>query len=492
MRKFYGQYTEYHVFDKDDLEEKDWEELAIYASVLAKLCSRDYDLEERPEPEEKDIDQAREVKLKSFVGSYTFDSGNSLVIKYDEKNKINDYDFNSIARDIAKWGSMFGTPFLKSLLRICSPITREDEISLAYSDLLTRYTENALTEYIPPVIERRRYITEVPLGRVDIPRTISLMAQGQTRFVTERVRANIFTLPVLFLIRFHSEMIKPLKRLQTRLETSGDLKQIQPSRAILRHANYHTNFVMERSRVKLFDLAYDVDFADTNVLNEVREQSSTAPSVLDMVDLWEAFIGRRALLSLIERILRAGYGLKPLCKLYELWCLRVILDVLSELFGEYKAPTRLPGKFVFRRRLKGVKAEVLYNRSPRQSMLVKGFKQKGLGVSPGKKPDFTVKFSRSRVKSITLILDAKYRVPGNIGDDDLARFFWYLVDYGEFTEENRLEGLFFHVSSMPKIHQRVRRQRPEIIVHLLSMKPSNLSRSKPELRKLFNHLVTSL
>lgn len=492
MRRFYGPYTEYHVFKRDELKEKDWGELAIYAAVLSKLCSRQYDLEERPEPEEKDIAQSQEIKLKSFVGSYTFNSGNSLVIEYNRKNKINDYDFNSITREIAEWGAMFGTPFLKSLLRICSPITGEDEISLAYSDLLIRYTENALTEYIPPVIERRRYTTEVPLGRIHMPRTISLMAQGQTRFVTERAKANIFTLPVLFQIRFHSEMIKPLKHLQTRLESSDTLKQIQPSRAIFRSVNYHTNFVTERSRVKLFDLAYDVDFADTNVLNEVREQSSTAPSVLDMVNLWEAFLGRRALLSLIERILRAGYGLKPLCKLYELWCLRVILDVLSELFGEYVAPRRLPGEFTFKKRLKGVKAQVLYNRSPRRSMLVKGLKRKGLGVSAGKKPDFTVKFSGSLGKSITLVLDAKYRVPQNIGNEDLARFFWYLVDYGEFTEENKLEGLFFHVSSVPKIHETVWREKPEIIVHLLSMKPSNISRSKPELRKLFSHLMTRL
>jgi len=249
---------------------------------------------------------------------------------------------------------------------------------------------------------------------------------------------------------------------------------------------------MEGSRAKLFDSAHDVDFANIEVLNEVRKQASTAPSILDMVTLWEAFIGRRTLLSLLEKILRAGYGLKPLCKLYELWCLQVILNVLSEMFGEYTAPTRLPGKFVFKKRLKGVTTEVLYNKSPRQSMLVKSLRKKGLGVSARKKPDFTIEFSGSSGRSITLISDAKYRLPQNIGNEDLARFFWYLVDYGEFTEESKLEGLFFHVASAPKAHQCVRREKPEIIIHLLSLKPSNIFRSKPKLRKLFYHLATSL
>lgn len=491
MRRFYGQFTEYHKFNKDELEEDDWKELANYAAQLYSFCREEYDLEEHPEPKQEEVEQTQEIKLKSFVGSYTFNSGNSLVIKYN-KDKLRENDFNTITRQIAEWGAMFGTPFLKALLKICSPLTREDEISLAYSDLLIRYTETALTEYIPPVIERRRYAAEVPLGKILVPQTISLMAQGQIRFVTERAKANVINLPILFMIRFHSEMNRTVNRLKKRFVRDPDPVLIQPWRAILRSVNYHNNFVMERSRVNLFDLAHDLDFTNVEILEKLRKQASPAPSVLDLVTLWEAFIGRRTLLSLITEILRAGYGLKPLCKLYELWCLRMILDVLSESFGEYLAPTRLPGNFVFKKKLKGVKAEVLYNRSPTRSMLVKGLRRKGLGVSARKKPDFTVKFSSSSGRSVTLVLDAKYRLPQNIGDEDLARLFWYLVDYGEITEENKLEGLFFHVSSISRIHQCVRRKKPEIIVHLLGMKPSNISRSKPRLKKLFQYLTANL
>jgi len=491
MKKFYGRYTEYHSFGRDELETKDWKELATYAAVLSKLCSEEYNLEEKPEPVEEELGYAHEIKLKSFVGSYRFKSGNSLVIEYD-KNKLSDYDFNVITREVAEWGAILGAPFLKALLKICSPLLKDYEILLAYSDLLIKYTESALTEYVPPVIERRKYITQVPLGKICVPKTILLVAQGEVEYFCEKARANIINLPLLFMMRFNSEMIKNLKNLKSKLEQYKGAASIQPVRAISQNLNYHMAFVTESPRAKLFDSAYKVDFRSVKTIDELRKQSSTAPSLLDMVDLWEAFIGRRLLISQIEKILRAGYGLKPLCKLYELWCLRLVLDILKDIFGEYTVPTQLPGKFVFKRKVKGVKAEILYNTTPKRSLLVKDLKQKGMDVSTRKKPDFTIRFSTSSGKSITLISDAKYRLLQNIGDEDLSRFFWYIIDYGEIGENNVLEGLFFHVSSTSKIDQTVQREKPKIRIHLFSMKPSNVSRSKPKLKELFKHLILSL
>ena len=474
-------YREYESIKKEDLSEEDWKELSAYTELLAKRClKKDYDLEERPEVTEQ------EIKLKSFVGFYKFGSGNGIVIKY-KANKLSEKDFLVVAREIAEWGAMLGSPFLRALLKICSPLTGEYEIALAYSDLLRRYTETALTEYVPPIIEKKRYVAPVPLGKIVVPRTITLMSAGQMQYVSQRVKVNVISLPLLLMIRFHTEMVRELASIEGTFERDGELLAIQPTRAIFRGKGYHRSFLAPEFRQKLLTLAYDVDFRSSDVLEKIRKQASTSPSISDITVLWEAFIGRRTLLSKVTDALTAGYALKPVCKLFELWCLRIVLEVLREFLGDYKAPNRLPGRFVFRS--KGLKVEVLYNIPPKESMIVKRLRHKGLGVSAGKRPDFTIKFTAPAGKRITIVSDAKYRLLEGIGDDDLRRFFWYMVDYAEFSEEDRLEGLFFHLSNSRNIYERVERMKPRIAIHLLSLRPENISSSKKALRKFFTSVI---
>ena len=382
---------------------------------------------------------------------------------------------------------MLGSPFLKALLKICSPLTGEYEIALAYSDLLRRYTETALTEYVPPIIEKKRYIAPIPLGRILMPKTITLMSTGQMQYVSQRVKANVINLPLLLMIRFHSEMVRELTSLEKTFERDGELPSIQPTRAIFRSKAYHRGFLASELLQKLLALAYDIDFRSSNNLEKIRKQASTSPSISDIIVLWESFVGRRTLLSKVTDALRAGYALKPVCKLYELWCLRTVLEVLKELLGDYKAPNRLPGRFVFRSM--GLKVEVLYNISPRESMIVKKLRRRGLGVSAGKRPDITIKFTAPSGKRITMVSDAKYRLLERIGDEDLSRFFWYMMDYAEFSEEDRLEGLFFHLSNTGNIYQKVERMNPKIAIHLVSLKPENVSKSKEALRKFFSSVI---
>lgn len=472
---------EYQSIKREELSEEDWKELSEYTELLAERSKgRNYDLEEHPEV------TLNEIRLKSFIGSYKFNSGNAIVIRHKQA-KLSKEDFSVIAKGIAEWGAMLGSPFLKAILKICSPLTEEYEIALAYSDLLRTYTEIALTEYVPPIIEKRQYVAPVPLGRILVPKTIALMSTGQMQCVSQRFRANIISLPLLLMIRFHTEMVRELTSLEAAFKRDDELPSIQPTRAILGSKIYHRNFLAPEFRQKLLALAFDIDFRNSDILEKIRKQASTSPSISDIVVLWEAFVGQRTLLSKVTDALKAGYALKPVCKLYELWCLRIVVDVLIDLLGDCKAPDSLPGLFMFRK--PGLKVEVLYNLTPKESMVVKELRAVGMGVSVRKKPDFTIQFTADSGKKITIILDAKYRHLEGIDDEDLNRLFRYLVDYSEFLGEDRFEGLFFHVSEPSSIHLKAERENPRIAIHLLSLKPKNVCKSKEALRNFFSEMI---
>ena len=445
-----------------------------------------YDVEERPEIHEE------EIRLKSFIGNYKFNSGNELLIKYDI-TKLTEDDFSRIIEDIAGWGGMLGPPFLKAILNFCSPLMGENEIMLAYSDLLIKYTEIALSEYLPPLIERKTYLAPTPIGKIMIPRTISHFSQGQTLFVSQRTKVNVESLPRLLMIRFHGEMIQKLIDIERQLkERQIANPMIQIMRTISRNRGYHSNFVSTGFYQNLLNRAYETDFTSSEVYQKLCEQASASSSFRDIIYLWEAFVGRRVLLSKLREALEGGYMLKPVCKLYELWCLKVVLDALREEMGcDYTPPNSLPGSFLFNPKNSSYKAKVLYNVSPPSKFLYK-LKRRGAGISTGKKPDITIAMTGPSGKKVIIAADVKYRMLKNIGDEDLRRFLWYLIDYTGVTDEDLLEGMFLHLPADENIHQRVEREKPKIVVHFLGMKPEMVSLSKKALRKVLTDLFNLL
>lgn len=268
-------FKEYTQICKDDLSQTDWLELKEYVKVLQDCCKKHFDVEERPFT----TDQI--IELKSFVGSYGFASGNGLTIRY-KNEKLNDNEFAIIGRQIAEWGIMLGSPFLKSILKICSPLTENYEIILAYSDLLRRYTEAALDEYIPPVIEKHEFRAEIPLGKINVPKTISLMATGQMLYVSQRIKANIVNLPLLLMVRFHSELLKELSSIEKIFEKDGSIPSVQPTRAISRCKKYHRVFLTFDLHQRLLAYSYEIDFGSCEILDKVRRQASTSPSISDI------------------------------------------------------------------------------------------------------------------------------------------------------------------------------------------------------------------
>ena len=93
-------------------------------------------------------------------------------------------------------------------------------------------------------------------------------------------------------------------------------------------------------------------------------------------------------------------------------------------------------------------------------------------------------------KKNILVLDAKYRLLRGIGDEDLDRLFRYMIDYGDFSPEDKLEGVFLHVDDANEMHITSNRMNPHISVHLLSIKPSMVAHSKNSLKKVIEDIVS--
>lgn len=209
--KEYTRITKGLFLGEDGFEkEESWHELLSYVEFLKEFChEKRFDLEEEPETY-----QNQEVQLKSFVGSYKFKEEKDQLRPQRDICKLNDDKFHRMIMAISKWSTMLGTPFLKAILNVLSPILGEDELTLAYSTLLINYTESALAEYIPPVIETNRYVASIPVGKILIPQTICRSSSDQLTFVSQRIHFDVESLPILLLIRFHMEMATKLNKLR--------------------------------------------------------------------------------------------------------------------------------------------------------------------------------------------------------------------------------------------------------------------------------------
>ena len=80
----------------------------------------------------------------------------------------------------------------------------------------------------------------------------------------------------------------------------------------------------------------------------------------------------------------------------------------------------------------------------------------------------------------------------NIGDEDIQRLLWYLIDYTGVSDEDLLEGILLHLPADDNIHQRVERENSKIVVHLLAMKPETVSLSKKALRKVLKDTISHI
>jgi hypothetical protein len=187
----------------------------------------------------------------------------------------------------------------------------------------------------------------------------------------------------------------------------------------------------------------------------------------EIVDLWEAFqrdVGME--LSLSSNL---NTAVKPISKLYELWCLGVLLDTLAEVCG--RSPKN--SESVNREYRFGERVRLHYNRSlGRFSQYFKD--ELGIQNGPGQ-PDFALEVDGE----IVWVGDAKFKTEVRLGD--YRRFLAYVVDLLHPDEPSSI----LYVSEEPKGQKRVR----DYDIDHIGLRPDARERAQADLLSAFEPLL---
>lgn len=485
----YGPKKEYKKIYRHEISNNaDWLEIGAYADYLGEYCKR-VNIEDKPEKDEYSID------FRSFFGTYRFESGRTLKIRLDP-NKISETEQNQLLDEITDWLAILG-PNLWASLEMLDPFGII-EFELSFSILLNELTSNLLKEYLPPALQLRMYTSPKILGRIKVPQTVTKLTQGELLFTSERAKVNLESLPVLFLIRMHYEILsaldKSIERIvditQTDESVYKDLNK--PDFALLREMKksraYHVELLSHQLYTQLLEKALEIDFDDPFILDKVRKEASTRRSLQDILYLWDAYRGKKIPKPRIKDILSGGYTFKPASKLYELWTLKVLLDVLSDILQRKWSALYENGEAVFSLRDQRTALTLIYNSARK---IQHKFEPKRFRLIP----DFVLTLKTHRSEDMTervlLIADAKYKPKPQVSD--LERMLAYMLTYCWNTSEETADGLFLYIGTKDTPYESFRgpykRTKPNARIYSLCLRPDNVDFAKDRLKELLNSLT---
>jgi hypothetical protein len=429
---------------KQELEKAgvDWDKLqSVLKRIepLVRLAKQKYDIEEEPPKITGEI-----FNPGSWIGSYP--GVNIRVVP----EKIRGIEYEQMRNEVVGWIEVLGAPFFLSLLPFFpSELLAREALYTSYSSVLINYTESLLSHQLPREMNLKEYVGPELRGRALWRKTLELRLKDPTKIVSQQVKFTFRTLPNTLLTRFHITLARGLSGI------SAFCDLYEGSR------KYHTDFVSSGLPVDLLDHSLEVDFSDPEILERTRKASSR--EMEDIIDLWEAFLERRTLLLDIEK--RFDAALKPMSKVYELWCLKVLCDIL-----EIKPPP--PEKLRIRPwefKLKDG-GKLYYNKVPKKKSGILGQILRKVG-----KPDYAISIGNK----VVCVADAKYREFKNIGLADYQRFLSYILDF-VYPSKNELVGLVFHISkheSHPPIECK------QCKIFHISLRPYTVLSGKSELKQ---------
>lgn len=479
---------EYEKIYRSDLNNEDWSELKIYADYLRAYCKR-VDIEDRPKSDKYYID------LKSFFGIYRFRSGRTLRIRLDPK-KIPENKKDQMLNEIVEWLAILG-PNLRASLEMLDPFGII-EFELSFSMLLNELTSNLLEEYLPPALHVRTYTSPKILGRIEVTKTMRNLTKGELLFASKRTRVNLQSLPVLFLIKIHFEMLCALDKSMERIlkmakaNESEHLVERKTSFALLREMKrsrtYHTDFLTNPLYARLLEKSLETDFEDPFTLEKVRKEASRRRPLLDIIHLWDAYRGKKVPKSQIKDILSGEYNFKPASKLYELWTLKALLDVLSDVFSQKWTARYRNNKIYFHFVDQRSTITLIYNAVAKA--LYK-FKPKSFKL----KPDFVLTLrplrGGRRIERVLLIADAKYKPKPKTSD--LERMLAYILTYCWTEPGETANGLFLYIGTKDTAYGRfkdpIKRINPNVRIYSLCLHPDNVRSPKSHLKKILQDIL---
>jgi len=477
--KEYEDISKDHVF-KQGWNNHDWKELKLYATLL-KRRSSELGIEDPIKDEET------RINLGSYFGKYILTNPNkgiNVISKHFSREEI-----NQIVDEIIQWCARLG-PNIFTQLRSYLPIDKHEYI-LSFSIMLRELTEQILSSYITPLIEKENIISPSVMGSINIPQTSRNLLQGKPLIVNSRVKMNFLSLPIHLLIRFNYEMICALEHFLVTLESwidgERDADIILPLEKMAKTNIFFHSYILTQRRFRfLIDTALNINFEDSTILEQTIQQASSNESLKDMVYLWEAFKGGRSLLPQLNHIMIGGFTLKPLSKLFELWILKQLVTNLSKFTSS--SCTCEPG-------VKGSMTFTYENTEPQLSLFFNPYSTKSFerfNKFPWIfRPDFiiTLKNSEQIYRGI-LIADAKYKESPD--GSDVQRMMAYLLAFGWKDEKTCLNGLFIHVADRTGSDiqfQETTRESPNVTLTSLSIRPGLKLKFEEELEKILIPLL---
>jgi hypothetical protein len=431
-------FQEYEVIPKSNFfkinenyyDENDWNELCRYAVFLSDWAKKG-DVEEQPGPDGDNL------KFGGFVGNYKLTSGKEFKIKLNE-DKLNESEYNSILNDIIEWCHILGPNFY-TRFNFSNPL-HEFENVLSYSNHLIDLSELALSTYLSPIIEQVTKISPAVHGRINVPKTTRNIIQSQTLIVSRKTKLRTDTLPVLLLIRFNFEISRAIQAYLEGLNQKEGVSSYQVytsfENILMKNLSYHQSFLLNLRNRRLIQRAFELDFYDPAVLSETIRQSNGNSNYHDLVLLWEGYSSNRSLEASLEENFRGGYSLKPISKIYELWVLNKICQVLSDHFGEPIREYKKEGIiFHFKGYMHSIELYYTYN--------INKF-TKFDKIPSELSPDYLIRYSNEKEKNI-LTLDAKYKP--NVSSQDVQQIMAYMLVTGWGAEKDQMYGALLYVGS---------------------------------------------
>lgn len=436
------------------LSDQEWETLSTFLSRINEPLNaqlKKYDIEEEPPT----ITSNNRFEPSGWVGTYP--GGVTVTPRWE---KITPPEYERMMEDIRGWTEILGAPTITSVLPF-SPDVLMDARSLAesYSRHLIEHTEILLAHRPPVKTELIQDKGAVATGRPLFVETMREQGRGSQRVVSQRVNFSFETLPNLLLTRFHADLAGRLRGLT---EENDYFKH-----ELERKLAYHIDFVETGIPGDLLEESLEIDFLAPEVLARTRRLSP--PEMEELVDLWEAYQEQLSLhFDLHDRLETA---VKPMSKVYELWCLTVLIDILEDLTEVAPTPPdEFPFTFAF-----GPHVSLHYNQSlPTHSRY---FRE--LNVHSGK-PDYALEVDGE----VVWIGDAKYRHLSKVGQDDYQRFLSYLVDYVKPGETAHATILFGGAGPEHQAHAT-----SEYEISRIKLRPRSVEIAVEELSSLFDRYL---
>jgi hypothetical protein len=360
-------------------------------------------------------------------------------------------------------------------------------IDLLYSPLVIKYTEAALSEPLPGIIEYRLIISQGQFGKVDVARTAALRLMGKPLIASKKATLIHALPPIIMLVRFHYKLLTRLMRLRELLsgventDLRGLISNIISIGRIDELIRSHRAILSIEPLAMYVDHALRVGIDDEEIISETERFSGGNTWLRTLAELYRAYIAR---LAGIKPVSWGSILLIPTSKVFELWVLSLLLRAFNVDANNIEISHSEPGGISIGL---GNNVRIHYNITYHSDLIRQLMNQKILR-SDGLRPDYVIELGRTR-----LVVDAKYKFGLNMSD--VERMMTYIAEIApQLSSDVKAISMFIMLSNNdePQIYRFISRGglSGEIELWAIKVKPGNPDKSVASLKVAFHEVIS--